>query len=105
MTNTSESFNKVLKTWTSWREMPIEVAVLAFYTLFHYYNIDYDHAKYGIGDFKLNTHIPLRPANEMLKREIIERGNILQYCRFGQVCIQLPQQCFKVTENGNVYLV
>uniref|UniRef100_A0A915JWR8 Uncharacterized protein n=1 Tax=Romanomermis culicivorax TaxID=13658 RepID=A0A915JWR8_ROMCU len=34
MTNASEGFNKVLKTWTSWREMPIDVAVLAFYTHF-----------------------------------------------------------------------
>uniref|UniRef100_A0A915I6M2 Uncharacterized protein n=1 Tax=Romanomermis culicivorax TaxID=13658 RepID=A0A915I6M2_ROMCU len=33
-TNASESFNRVLKSWTLWREMPIDVAVLAFYSLF-----------------------------------------------------------------------
>uniref|UniRef100_A0A915L8U8 SWIM-type domain-containing protein n=1 Tax=Romanomermis culicivorax TaxID=13658 RepID=A0A915L8U8_ROMCU len=41
----------------------------------------------------------------MPKRETIEPGKILQYCRFGQVCVQLPKQCFNVTENGKDYLV
>uniref|UniRef100_A0A915J8A3 Fatty acyl-CoA reductase n=1 Tax=Romanomermis culicivorax TaxID=13658 RepID=A0A915J8A3_ROMCU len=66
-TNASESFKNVIKSWTNWREMPLDIAALSFYNLYEYYLIEYDRSKYGLGDFTLKPHIPLHPASEMPK--------------------------------------
>uniref|UniRef100_A0A915K068 Uncharacterized protein n=1 Tax=Romanomermis culicivorax TaxID=13658 RepID=A0A915K068_ROMCU len=47
--------------------MPLDIAALAFYNLNEYYLIEYDYAKYGLGDFTPKPHIPLHPASEMPK--------------------------------------
>uniref|UniRef100_A0A915IZZ3 Uncharacterized protein n=1 Tax=Romanomermis culicivorax TaxID=13658 RepID=A0A915IZZ3_ROMCU len=68
-TNASKCFNNVIKSWRNWREMPLDIAVLAFYNLFDYYIVKYDRAKYALDDFTLKPHITLRPSSEMPKRD------------------------------------
>uniref|UniRef100_A0A915HZP4 Uncharacterized protein n=1 Tax=Romanomermis culicivorax TaxID=13658 RepID=A0A915HZP4_ROMCU len=68
-TNASKCFNNVIKSWRNWPEMPLDIAVLAFYNLFDYYIVEYDRAKYALEDFTLKPHITLRPSSEMPKQE------------------------------------
>ena len=56
-TNSSESFNAVLKRLSEWKERPLDVVVQSFSNLCQYYDVEILRGRYGLGDWTLRPEL------------------------------------------------
>lgn len=55
--NSSESYNCVLKRLQEWKERPIDVVARAFMLLSQYHSVEILRGRYGLGDLTLAPHL------------------------------------------------